>query len=217
MNKQCKECNEVKLVEDFYKGRAKCKKCVSLISSDWYWKRGGRAKIKKYKKDNWEEISKKNAKYHKKNKKRQNQQKRDWYYNKGGKERTLEYQREYHKKPKVKASRSYRQSFRSVLDRIGTKKEKHTIDYVGYSAEDFKKHIESLWKPGMTWENQGIGKGKWQIDHNKEVMEFLDEGITDPKIIHDLNNLQPLWHDEHSKKTGKFLHERKLKKINEIL
>ena len=49
MNKQCKECNEVKLVEDFYKGRAKCKKCVSLISSDWYWKRGGRAKIKKYK------------------------------------------------------------------------------------------------------------------------------------------------------------------------
>ena len=38
---------------------------------------------KKYLKDNWEELSKKNAKYHQKNKKRQNQQKRDWYYNKG--------------------------------------------------------------------------------------------------------------------------------------
>jgi hypothetical protein len=214
MNKQCKECNEVKSVEDFYKGKAKCKKCVSSYQSDWYWKRGGKAKIKKYKKDNWEEISKKNAKYHKKNKKRQNQQKRDWYYNKGGKERTLEYQREYHQKPKVAAARSYRKSLRGVLDRVGTKKEKHTIEYLGYSASDYKEHIESLWKPGMSWENYGQGKGTWQIDHIKEVMQYVEEGVTDTKIIHSLSNLQPLWDDEHHKKSGEFLHQRKLDRIN---
>jgi len=215
MNKQCRECNEVKLVEDFYKGRAKCKKCITTRSLKYYT--DDKDSRKKYKTDNWKRISKKNAEYHQKNKKRQNQQKRDWYYNKGGRERTYEYQKEYNKIPKVAAARSYRESFRGVLDRIGTKKEKHTIDYVGYSAEDFKKHIESLWTEGMTWGNHGIGKGKWQVDHYKEVMQFLDEGITNPKIIHALSNLQPLWHDEHSKKTGKFLHKRKLKKINAVL
>jgi hypothetical protein len=100
-----------------------------------------------------------------------------------------------------------------VLRRIGTAKEKHTIEYLGYSSLEYKKHIESLWKPGMTWENHGLGEGTWQVDHDKEVMQFANEGIIDTKVIHALSNLQPLWNEEHSKKSGKFLHQRKLNRI----
>ena len=47
----------------------------------------------------------------------------------------------------------------------------------------------------------------------KEVRTMIEEGITDPNIIHALSNLQPLWHEEHSTKSGEFLHQRKLDRI----
>ena len=210
-HKKCNGCEEIKPTEDFYcynnSPMSKCKICQNAKSLKYYT--DDKERRKKYKRDNWEKISKKNAKYHAKHRER-----RDWYYNKGGRERTLEYQKEYHKIPEVKAARSYRQSLRGVLNRIGTKKEKHTIEYLGYSASDYKEHIESLWKPGMSWENHGQGKGTWQVDHIKEIIHYVEEGITDTKIIHALDNLQPLWDDEHSKKSGEFLHQRKLNSIN---
>ena len=57
----------------------------------------------------------------------------------------------------------------------------------------------------MNWENNGCGKGKWQLDHKKEVAQFIQEGIEDPNIINALSNLQPLWTEEHARKTGKFM------------
>jgi len=211
-HKECSKCLDTKPIEDFYmdktKRKSNCKACCNARDLKYYT--DDKDRRKKYKKDNYEKISATGKKYHAKHRERNIQAKRDWYYNGGGRERTYEYQKEYHKIPKVAAARSYRQSFGSVLNRIGTKKEKHTIDYVGYTAEDFKKHIESLWEPGMSWKNHGLGKGTWQVDHIKEVMQFVEEGITDTKVIHSLSNLQPLWDGEHRKKSGEFLHQRKL-------
>jgi len=214
-HKECSKCFITKPIEDFYKGKSNCKVCCNAHSLKYY--NDDKERRKKYKRDNYEKISAKGKEYHAKHRERNIQAKRDWYYNKGGRERTYEYQKEYHKKPAVKAARSYRQSLRGVLDRIGTKKEKHTIEYLGYSSLEYKEHIESLWEPGMSWENHGIGEGTWQVDHIKEVIQYAEEGVTDTKIIHALSNLQPLWDDEHRKKSGRFLHERKLEKINEIL
>ena len=77
---------------------------------------------------------------------------------------------------------------------------------LGYTKEDLIKHIESKFLSGMTWKNHGLGRGKekWHIDHIKPIKAFLDEGITDPKIICALDNLQPLWAVDNIRKGSKY-------------
>lgn len=59
----------------------------------------------------------------------------------------------------------------------------------GYSQKDFVKHIESQFKKGMNWKN----RSEWHIDHIKPIKAFMNEGITDVRVINALSNLQPLW------------------------
>jgi hypothetical protein len=73
-----------------------------------------------------------------------------------------------------------------------------TFDLLGYSIEEFKIHIESLFQPGMTWENHGNydkDRPTWHIDHKIadcwfDYSSFDDE---DFKKSWSLSNLQPLW------------------------
>ena len=47
--------------------------------------------------------------------------------------------------------------------------------------------------------------GTWHIDHIKPIVQFAREGITDPKIINALSNLQPLWAEENLRKNAKYI------------
>lgn len=82
---------------------------------------------------------------------------------------------------------------RNMLHRVikVTKQNKNdsTFTILGYSAVEFKEHIESMWVEGMCWENHG----EWHIDHIKSIKQHLTEGVDDIKIINALTNLQPLW------------------------
>lgn len=71
-------------------------------------------------------------------------------------------------------------------------------EVLGYTREDFIAHIESLWEEGMSWDN----RSEWHIDHIKSIKSFKDEGITDPKIVNALSNLQPLWAEDNLRKGG---------------
>ena len=70
---------------------------------------------------------------------------------------------------------------------------------LGGSIDIVKSHIESLFKDGMTWENQG----EWHIDH------ILPIGICDTQeeIIARCHykNLQPLWAIDNLKKGSKII------------
>jgi hypothetical protein len=64
---------------------------------------------------------------------------------------------------------------------------------LGVSMDDFLVYLEALWKPGMTWENYGKGKGKWNIDHIKPMARFdLFKRKEVLEACH-YTNLQPLW------------------------
>ncbi len=53
----------------------------------------------------------------------------------------------------------------------------------------------------MTWENYGLGYGTWQIDHIKPLVSFdLSKREEFLQACH-YTNLQPLWHEDHVKKT----------------
>jgi hypothetical protein len=79
------------------------------------------------------------------------------------------------------------------------------IKLLGCSIEECRKHIESLWLPGMTWENHGFGKDKWHIDHILPLDSF---DLTDPeqfkRAVH-YKNLQPLWQPDNLRKSNKVL------------
>lgn len=70
----------------------------------------------------------------------------------------------------------------------------------GYTYEQLKLHIESQFVDGMSWEN----RSEWHIDHIKPISVFIREGVTDPKIINALSNLQPLWAFDNLSKGAKY-------------
>ena len=64
---------------------------------------------------------------------------------------------------------------------------------VGYSVEDLKRHLESKFTNGITWD--AFMQGKIHIDHIMPKSRFHYENPKDPefKICWGLTNLQPLW------------------------
>lgn len=80
---------------------------------------------------------------------------------------------------------------------------------LGCSIEELRKHLESLWQPGMSWENYGKGKGRWNIDHRVPLCSFDLSAREQLQQACHYSNLQPLWekdnlskvkHDKHKKK-----------------
>ena len=100
------------------------------------------------------------------------------------------------KKRRITA-RALRRRFNKGMDRRFALHQKS--DYIfrlcGAPLMDVVRHLESLFKPGMTWDNYGF-EG-WHIDHIKPLAKF---DILDPeeqkKCFH-FSNLQPLWSSEN--------------------
>ena len=112
-------------------------------------------------------------------------------------------QRKYQKDVLFKRT-SYRLAVfcRSAVSRIsGFKKVGRTSKALGYTKEGLMKRMEVQFKAGMSWDNYG----EWHIDHKKPISRFSSQGISDPKIINSLSNLQPMWARENLSKGDKFI------------
>jgi hypothetical protein len=78
--------------------------------------------------------------------------------------------------------------------------------YVNIDYKDLIKHIESLFKPGMSWRN----RCKWHIDHIRPLASFKfinDDGSVNQEELAkawDISNLQPLWDKENITKGSKW-------------
>ena len=80
---------------------------------------------------------------------------------------------------------------------------------LGCSVEFLKERLESMFyshpKTGkkMTWDNWGVGRGKWNIDHIKPLDSF---DLADRKQFLEAchyTNLQPLWFEDNMRKGNK--------------
>lgn len=75
-----------------------------------------------------------------------------------------------------------------------------TFALVGCSIDFFKKHIETQFRPGMSWENYGPA---WHIDHKRPCASFdLSKSEQQYECFH-YTNLQPLWAKENLSKGAK--------------
>ena len=132
-------------------------------------------------------MKKASSNFYQKNKEKSQQQYKEWYNENGDK--LKKYRKTYYKKNKKRINhiRSWRNVLRNTQIRMGTDKEGHTIDILGYSALELKEHMIKLFTPGMSWDNYG----EWHIDHIKPVSSF--DKNEDVSIVCALKNLQPLW------------------------
>ena len=84
---------------------------------------------------------------------------------------------------------------RSYADKSG-----RTQELMGCSREELLHHLESKFKPGMTWENRHL----WHIDHIRPCASF---DLTDPaqqRACFHFSNLQPLWAEENLRKSARW-------------
>jgi len=92
----------------------------------------------------------------------------------------------------------------NVRDRIykalKAKKSKRSIEYLGCTIEEYKKHIEEQFTEGMTWDNYG----EWHIDH---IIPLKYENPSIEEVIERLHykNTQPLWAEENIAKGNRYI------------
>lgn len=100
----------------------------------------------------------------------------------------------------AKARSKCKSLLRRVLQLTGRKKVTKTYATLGYTEKELLTHISAQFKEGMSWES----RESFHIDHIIPVAWHIKNGITDPKIINRLANLQPLYPDENRKKSDKY-------------
>tara|TARA_R100001530_G_C4254503_1_gene138774 strand:+ start:64 stop:693 length:630 start_codon:yes stop_codon:yes gene_type:complete len=194
---------------------------------EYYLKNKGRIKErqKEYHLKNKKRITERTKKYYLKNKKRIRERQKKYHLK--NKEYMKEYKKEYYLKNKeaTKArnkkwklenkehTRNHERNryqtdinFRLLKNCRGrvlralkfNPKSARTMELIGCTIDELRQHLESKFKPWMTWKNHGLGG--WDIDHISPCAKF---DFTDPeqqKICFHYTNLQPLEHIANIKK-----------------
>lgn len=108
--------------------------------------------------------------------------------------------KEYKKTPASRVATNVRKRLKSFM-------KTHDSNFnqgIGCTRIELVQHLESLFKPGMSWANYGSGEngdhvGSWHIDHKIPISKFKGEHPNH------FTNLQPLWSQENMSKGNKVL------------
>lgn len=99
----------------------------------------------------------------------------------------------------------------NTLKTKGASKNSKTQEYLGCSFADFKAYFESLFEPGMNWDNYGgkriiVINGKktvnriWELEHIKPIRLFDFRNEDEKFMCLNYKNLRPKWWWENSDK-----------------
>ena len=117
---------------------------------------------------------------------------RGYYYNNKPKIReqaTRSWIKRSANNPKLRLIKNLRNRLRKAVERYKTIKSKSTMDLIGCTALELRKHIEGKFKTGMSWDNYG----QWHIDHIIPIAAFDIRCPFQQKEAFNYKNLQPLW------------------------
>ena len=107
---------------------------------------------------------------------------------------TIAWQKRQPKDSNFAIASKFRPAIAMTLTRgVGVKKNSKTQILLGTDFKTARAHMESLFEPGMTWKNHGLGWDKWHIDHKKPCKEFDLRILKEQLECCYYKNLQPLW------------------------
>jgi hypothetical protein len=205
--KVCSKCQTPKGESQFFAHdqkkdglRPDCKECFSKSRKAYYEK-------------NKEVILARQKAYCKKNRARKSTT--DRAYRDAHKEETQAYQRKYKienreilaakRRERYKNDPAFRITvlLRNRLNFVlnGMRKAQAMLDLLGCSPAELRSHIESQFKPNMTWDNHG----EWHVDH-KKPLKGAGIDLSDPRQLAELcryTNLQPMWGPENISKSNR--------------
>lgn len=161
---------------------------------EWYEENAEEKKAyqRQYRKDNLEEVRKRDKEYRQSHRKKTN----------------LYYKERRKNNPVTQLSRNI-SSMMSYSLKNG-KNGQHWEDLAGWTAEECRARLESLFTEGMSWDN--YGRGGWVVDH---IIAICRWNITSTecqafKGCWSLDNLQPLWDIRNMEKGSKPMHPKYL-------
>ena len=171
------------------------------------------------------EYKEKQAEYNHGYKDTKNERRRERYANDPEyKKHRSESQQTYQSKRSAKDQRNKRSRERYATDpkyrtecnirsrinyALGKNKGDHALDLLGCTIDFMNAHLEEQFKPGMTWDNQGKGDDKWEIDHIIPFVAFDLTNRDEQFTVCWVQNLQPLWGPDNRSKGGKYTEEGK--------
>ena len=161
---------------------------------------------KEWRKDNANHCKAYLADYRAKNRERINRQKRESYARKKqdpswvARKNAMQFASN-NKNPQTRLAIMLRTRIYRALNCKNAKRAYKSIKLLGASISKVKKHLESLFQEGMTWDNHS--RDGWHIDH---IIPCASFDLTDPKqqlkCFH-YTNLQPLWAKDNLSKKDK--------------
>lgn len=154
--------------------------------------------------------AKKAAEYREKNPERSRLNYKKYYYNNLKHVRSLKasYKLKMHSaNPSAKLAAYYRKRVYSALKKCENTIKYKTQDILGCDYTFLKSYLESLFKPGMSWENYG----QWHVDHIISCCTFNLTDESQLKKCFNYKNLQPLWAKDNLIKSKKLLEDKTYK------
>lgn len=107
------------------------------------------------------------------------------------------FRNRFNNDPQFKTRFKLKQKLRRLI--LGKYDDRFSWYLVGCTKNQLRRHIESQFERGMSWDNYGV-KG-WVVDHIKPVCKFnlLDAGQVQ-ECFH-YSNLQPMWYEQNRQKS----------------
>jgi hypothetical protein len=105
------------------------------------------------------------------------------------------------KHPWRRAAANIRGRNNYIIKNINTISDSIVFRWLKTNRQNFKRHMESLFEPGMTWQNHGA----WEQDHKIALSKFRDKLLTEEgvKEANHYTNIRPRWHDGNRQKYNK--------------
>lgn len=118
------------------------------------------------------------------------------------KARTAEYSREKRKEdPMFRLAGYLREKIRITLKQKSLSKTSKLSEYLGCTLEQLKAHLESQFKPGMTWNNHTTDG--WHVDH---IIPMSSASTSEEAYqLQHYTNLQPLWAKDNLSKGDRII------------
>ena len=91
--------------------------------------------------------------------------------------------------PWFKVKRALRNQIKRICIKSKTRKNRRTEEYAGCTITFLRKHIESQFKDGMTWDNYAT---MWEVDHIRPLCTFDLTNEQDRLKANHYTNLRPL-------------------------